>query len=510
MRVAAGPRRAALVALLLTSACAHEMSARRTGPGTSTAPSTPWTPPAEYAAPPPPTPPAGAAPGAGGTTTGIPADLLAEAAHWTLTDLVDLALRNAPETRIAWARARSAAASLGAEKGAYYPTIVGQVNVSRTKASAVGGQFTYLNTSYDPFFQINWLLLDFGGRRNEVESARQALIAADWSHNAVIQDVVLAVQEAYYGYLDARALEAAEKVAVEEATTNLDAAERRRASGVSTVADVLQAKTDLSQAQLGLQTVQGQIHTIHGSLATTVGLPADTPFDVTLPIAEVPEDEAAVEVARAIAEAQARRPDLAAARARVEQAAADLRARKSVFRPTLNFSTNTGRIYYNQVTSGQDTYSASALLTIPIWNGLTYDYNVHKAQADQDEAQATLDSLNQRVTLEVWTSYYDHQTAAQQVLTTRDLLESARQAHEVSSARYKAGVGSILDLLTAQGALDRARALDTQARTSWFVTLARLAHATGTLGPPAAAPAGAAPGSAAPDPPVPTPEEPTR
>jgi outer membrane protein TolC len=172
------------------------------------------------------------------------------------------------------------------------------------------------------------------------------------------------------------------------------------------------------------------------------------------------------------------------------------------------------------VTSGQDTYTASALLTIPIWNGLTYDYNVHKAKADQDEAQATLDSLNQRVTLDVWTSYYEHQTAAQQVKTTRDLLESARQAQEVASARYKAGVGSILDLLTAQGALDRARALDTQARTSWFVTLARLAHATGTLGqsavvpdsavPGNAAPGNAAPASAPPAPPASTAEEPNR
>jgi outer membrane protein len=61
----------------------------------------------------------------------------------------------------------------------------------------------------------------------------------------------------------------------------------------------------------------------------------------------------------------------------------------------------------------------------------------------------------------------------------------------VVAARYKAGVGSILDLLTAQGALDRARALETQARTAWFVTLARLAHATGTLWQPGA-PAGSA------------------
>jgi outer membrane protein TolC len=472
---------AVIFAALAAASCAHEMSGRRTAPGTSPLPATPWTPPADLAPS-----PAAPAPAAGKEGAVIPSDLLANAANWTLTDLLDLALRNAPQTRIAWAQARSAAAALGAEKGAYYPTVVGQVNTVRTKASAVGGQFTYLNTSYDPFLQINWLLLDFGGRSNNVESARQALVAADWSHNAAIQDVVLEVEQTYYGYLDARALEAAGRVAVEEAAASLDAAERRRASGVSTIADVLQAKTDLSQAQLVLQTVQGQILTIHGGLATAVGLPADTPFEVTLPLADVPEEEAAVQIDRAIAEAQTRRPDLAAARARVDKAAADLRARTSLIRPTLNLSSNAGRIYYNQIYSGQDTYSASALLTIPIFNGLTYQYNVHKAKADRDTAQAQLDSLAQQVTLDVWTSYYDHQTASQQVKTSRDLLESARQSHEVVAARYKAGVGSILDLLTAQGALDRARALETQARTAWFVTLARLAHATGTLWQPTA------------------------
>src|SRR5262249_11511964 len=154
-------------------------------------------------------------------------------------------------------------------------------------------------------------------------------------------------------------------------------------------------------AQLALQTVQGQIQTIHGSLATAVGLPADTPFEVTVPLAEVPLDEAAAQVDHAISEAQSKRPDLAAARARVQQSAADLRNQKSVFRPTLNLSTNAGRIYYNQVYSGQDTYTVSALLTIPIFNGLTYQYNVHKAKADQDTAQAQLDLLEQQVTLDV-------------------------------------------------------------------------------------------------------------
>ena len=49
--------------------------------------------------------------------------------------------------------------------------------------------------------------------------------------------------------------------------------------------------------------------------------------------------------------------------------------------------------------------------------------------------------------------------------------------------RYKAGVGSILDLLTAQSALAEARSQEAQARSLWFLSIAQLAHSTGVLEP---------------------------
>jgi len=67
------------------------------------------------------------------------------------------------------------------------------------------------------------------------------------------------------------------------------------------------------------------------------------------------------------------------------------------------------------------------------------------------------------------------------VRTTRDLLQSAQQSFEVVSARYKAGVGSILDVLTSESALASARAQEAQARTDWFLSMAQLAHDTGSL-----------------------------
>ena len=96
--------------------------------------------------------------------------------------------------------------------------------------------------------------------------------------------------------------------------------------------------------------------------------------------------------------------------------------------------------------------------------------------------------------LQVWTSYYNLKTAAQRVKTARDLLASATQSQEVAAGRYRAGVGSILDLLVAQSAFANALAQEAQARSDWFVALALLAHDTGSLGPPPATPPPATPG----------------
>jgi outer membrane protein TolC len=67
------------------------------------------------------------------------------------------------------------------------------------------------------------------------------------------------------------------------------------------------------------------------------------------------------------------------------------------------------------------------------------------------------------------------------VRSADDLLNSAEQSNDAALARYKAGVGGIIDLLTAQSALAAARAQQVQARWIWQTALAQLAHDAGAL-----------------------------
>jgi len=94
-----------------------------------------------------------------------------------------------------------------------------------------------------------------------------------------------------------------------------------------------------------------------------------------------------------------------------------------------------------------------------------------------------------RVTLtQVFVSYYALQTSEQRVATSDALLASAQQSAQVAAGRYREGVGSILDLLTAQSALANARAQNVQSRWQWYTALAQLARDAGVLTVRGAAP----------------------
>jgi TolC family type I secretion outer membrane protein len=418
----------------------------------------------------------------------LPSDLAERVAQLRLTDVIDIALRNNTATAAAWADARAAAASYGAAQGQYYPTIAlnGTAQALKTVPATVPVSLT--RQLYSATLTVSWLLFDFGGRSGSVGAAREALLAADWTHNATLQSVVLAVEQAYFDYLAAKALLAAQQTTVKEAQTNLEAAQQRHTVGLATIADVLQARTARSQAQLALEATEGQLQSTRGALALSMGIPANLPYDIGLPSdTTLPlgiTDGIDTLITRAVLE----RPDLAAARAQVAAARARLSVARAQALPSLSVGGNTGETYFlNSSTSG-NSYTASVTLSIPVFSGGAQIYNVRAAAAAADAAAERARGFEQQVIYQVFTAYYALRTATQQVRTSADLLTSATQSEQVALGRYRAGAGSLLDLLTAEAALANARAQAITARFSWSVALAQLARNAGILGLDGASP----------------------
>lgn len=415
----------------------------------------------------------------------VPKDLLQPGKKWRLTDIIEIALRNNPETRSAWYAARSAAADWLSQKGDYYPQIDANASASHTEASypltQAGQSMGQSVNNFQPAIQLSWLLLDFGGRDASIEEKRQTLLAADFTHNAAIQDSVLLVIQTYFQYANAKALQKASEISLNDAQTNLSAAQQRHDDGLATIADVLQAKTALSRAQLNVDTAMGQVQTIRGALATAMGIPANTPYDIEdIPI-NPPVKEITETVDSYIRQAQANRPDLAAQKSSVEQSLAHIRTNRSELYPNLSLTNSFGGMIDNRSSTWEHQNNTALMVNIPIFHGYSRRYNEIKAQEDAEAQKAKLDTLEQTIIYQVWSSYFNLKTSDQRVKTSEDLLKSAQQSHDVALGRYKEGVGGFLDLLAAQSELENARAQRISAFADWYISLASLARDTGTL-----------------------------
>jgi outer membrane protein TolC len=413
----------------------------------------------------------------------IPEELIKPGQKWQLIDIIEVALRNNPQTRSAWHAACAAYDDYKSKKGDYYPRIDAQANLVRFEKLSNEIVTDHSFKGFQPSMELTWLLFNFGGRRASIEEKRQALFAANFGQNNVVQNVIYKVIETFFQYAYSKALVKAQETSLNEASISLMAAEDRHKNGLATIADVLQAQTALSQAKLNLEGVQGTVNTIRGALATAIGIPANTPYDIEdLPL-NPPINRIKEEVDSYIKTALEKRPDLAAQRSKVEQAMAHIKSVKSTLYPNLIVSNSLEGLYYDfdPTTQWESRDITAFTISIPVFKGFSRHYDILKAVEDAKTQKSQLESLEQSVILEVWSSYFDLNTSEQRVKTSNDLLTSAKKSYEVSLGRYKEGVGGFLDLLSAQSILEKARAQWVEAQANWYISISKLTRATGTL-----------------------------
>ncbi len=448
--------------------CAHSPPSINGVAPTPAAPSVLWKPSAAVTA-------AGARDAAGLTSSAVPTKQL------TLGDVVDIALKNSPATKVSWTQARAAADVYGSTSGRLYPTLIAGVTANQQLTSPTPGRASVERAQYGPSIQLSYTVLDFGGRTGSIDVARQTAVAADLTHNATVENTILQVEAAAFGYLSTRAQRDAAKAALDEATAALDAASERHRVGLATIADVLQAKTARSQAELALETLDGSLLVTRGALAVAMGLSANTPIDIP----DVPSADSVHFVTESVDTlidlAVRNRPELATARAQAAAAQSQIRVVKAAALPALALTATGATNGSTAPGFSGPVYQLGFGIQVPVFTGFSTQFDARAAQEQYQSALARAEATKQQVIQQVFTAYYTLRTSTQRVRTTRDLLASAEQSEVVARERYKEGVGSIVDLLIAQSALASARAEAVDARWTWRASLAQLAHDVGVL-----------------------------
>lgn len=400
----------------------------------------------------------------------------------SLAALTEHALRERHETRAVWLGIQAEAARLDAVSAANWPTLIGQFSFSQSRALSSSGTAAPTLHRYGPSLSLAYVLYDFGARAASIDAQRYQLIASLLNNNRTLQDTIAEVEAAYYALLSARAQVDALKELEVSLRASLDAAEARLQGGLVSRADQLRARAALAESQVARLTAERDQSKAEAALKRAAGIDQTRPLVLDWETAPPAMLDAANLLAELLAEAQRQRPDLQALQAVAARARAEAERARAARWPTLSLAASSGRTFFLEDDRTPSTsYNVGMNLVLPLFDGGRLEAEARAAARDAERIQAEVETQRSQVARSVTEAYYDVGLAQAQRDGIAVQFDSASESARAAEARYNAGVGSLLELLTAQAALARARQSAAQADSDWLAAYSRLNHALGRL-----------------------------
>ncbi len=400
----------------------------------------------------------------------------------TLKDAEALALRNHPVLQAATYQAEAAKQVTREEKSAYYPSATGSLTgaeaISNSRISAGYLNNPLILNRYSNGLEVHQLITDFGRTSNLVASARLGAKAASESAQQTAQDVLLAVNRAYFGVLRAEAVLKVAEETVKARQVLTDQVTTLEKNKLKSMLDVSFAQVNLAQARLLLVQAQNDQRAAYAELANALGLANPQPYD----LGEEPMPDAPpTDPTDLIVQALQNRPDLSSARFTHEAALRYARAERDLWMPTIN-ATGAAGLTPAYEAPLSDRYAAAGInVNIPIFNGFLFSARHQEASLRAKAADQDLRDLADRVGRDVRTAWLNAGTAYQRLAVTAQLLQQATLALNLAQGRYKLGLSSIVELSQAQLNLTQAQIDDTSAKYDFQIQSAVLSYQTGQL-----------------------------
>jgi outer membrane protein len=285
----------------------------------------------------------------------------------------------------------------------------------------------------------------------------------------------------YYSYVYQIAVLRSNEANLLNAQTALDAANEKFALGLAALGDVAQARTQFLQSKIDVTTQRQSVESAFATLATDLGLPAHIPFKVQPLPEEVIAHPILESVDQLVAIAQEQRQDFLAAQANVRSQQASLLNAERAVLPVLNSSFDFGRYYFQDALHEDYHWTAIVSLNFPLFKGFFYRNQIKNAKANVELSQAQLLQTELSVIQNVTVAHMGVKTAAMNLSDSVEYLKAAELEFNIALGGYKAGTMTVLDILSAQSSLADARSKKAGAQKNWFLSLAALAYATGSL-----------------------------
>jgi outer membrane protein len=323
-------------------------------------------------------------------------------------------------------------------------------------------------------FAVNQLLYDFGKTPNLVAGSRASFNQAREDYSNTRQQVVLDARTAYFGLLAAqRALKVQEDTVIQ----NQDLVKQAQGFyqvGLKAKIDVTKAEANLYDAEAGLIKAKNAVDLARVTLMNALGLKA-FPYTKVEDVLEVTYEVPSLSELKA--QAMQQRPDLLKNRYQQDFNQAALKVAQAGYYPA--FTSTAAYGWQGADYPLPSNWWVGAGVTFPLFEGWSTTYNVQQAKANIRSTEANAEVVRQNIVKEVEQAYLDLIASRELIRATAKAREAAQENWRLAQGRYKAGVGTIIEVTDAQVQFSQADLKFVQALYDYRVFEARLDKAVG-------------------------------
>jgi len=380
-----------------------------------------------------------------------------------LSALIKEGLSGASDMRVAQARFDAARAAAGGARAALLPSL------------NIGGSITEVKPSYNSILPSNaiphgwhdigqasldagWSLDFWGKNRAALHSAEAQAQAAQAETQAARLSISTGIATAYANLASLyRERDAAADARVVRGKT-ADLLAERNHQGLENEGAVARARAGEDQADAELAAIDEQIAIARNQIAALMGAGPDRGLSIKRPA--LPLNKAFGLPPSLPAEFLGRRPDVVAARFRVEAASQHIDQAKAGFYPNVDLRALIGFQSLglsNLFMSGSTFGAVGPAISLPIFDGGRLRAQYRGAEADYAEAVASYDGTLTEALREVADTAASSRALATRLERSRAAEHDAQAAWTIANNRYRGGLGTYLDVLTAEDALIETR-----------------------------------------------------
>lgn len=373
-----------------------------------------------------------------------------------LRAVIDQALANNRDLRVAVAQIQASRAEYRVQRAALLPTIDASVGASTGRdytglPASFGSEYAN-STTYSTSVGTTAYELDlFGHARSLTKAALQTYLATEQAQRSTRISLVAEVATDYLTFASNSSLLDVSKKTVVSAAANLDLARRRLAGGVASQLDVSSAETIVEQARDDVARYTTLVAQDKNALDLVVGAPTDPanlPSGVDDPAFRLGAVPAALD-----SQILLQRPDVMEAEHTLRSANANIGAARANFFPSISL-TGSGGTQSASVSKlfsgGAGVWSFAPTISVPIFDGGANQGNLDYARAEDRIDVAQYEKSIQTAFREVADALAQRGTIAERLRAQRSESAAAAVSLHLAEALYARGSDSYLDVLTAQ------------------------------------------------------------